>query len=68
MQLSQSTKDMLEKMAQDGHLGAAEEAARFPMAIGPLRDDRDHLDHAAWVVDVILHPTVLRHSNAFKCV
>ena len=67
LQLSQDSKDLLEKMAQDGHVSAASEAARFPMAIGPLREDRDHQDQPSLVVDVVLHTTILRHSHAFKC-
>ena len=67
LQLSQDTKQALERLAEQGHAASAADAARFPMAIGPLREDRDHQGQPVIVVDAILHTDILRHAHAFRC-
>ena len=66
LQVTPETKALLERLAQDGKVGPDEEAARFPMAVGEVREDRDHLDQGASVCDIILNPTILRQAQAFR--
>ena len=66
VQLTGESKALLERLAADGHVQPDSEAARFPMAIGVLREDRDHLEQACWVCDVILNTQILRHAHSFR--
>ena len=56
----------LDKLAKDGRVGPDEEAARFPMAVGPLWDDKDHLGEAASVCDIIMNPIIIRQAHDFR--
>ena len=56
----------LDKLAKDGRVGPDEEAARFPMAVGPLREDKDHLGEPASVCDIIMNPTIIRQAHDFR--
>ena len=65
-QMTPENQAFLDKLAKDGRVGPDEEAARFPMAVGPLREDKDHLGEPASVCDIIMNPTIIRQAHDFR--
>ena len=65
-QVTPENKAFLDKLARDGSVGPEEEAAKFPMAVSPMREDTDHLGQAASVCDVILNPHIIHQAHGFR--